>query len=144
MATTGSTLRVRFFHRLCSSVAHCLNAGVLIPVINAGVCTQSGGAQPCRSVPASLVQLRTKDLSVDEELSGSLENVWRIMLGSAFSGRSTYSLESLKMASLCTLSRRSPKQNIALLHAGTGCPAISTVTIWIRAIILSSRTRSPR
>ena len=131
MATTGSTcwarnveqmdtvvrlltLRDRFLHRLFSSVAHCRNAGVLIAVTNAGVCTQSGGTQNCRSVPASLVQLRTKDLSVDEELSGRLENAWMMVLGSAFSGRSTYSLESLKMVCLCTLSRRSPKQNIAL------------------------------
>ena len=68
-----------------------------------------------RSDPASSVQLSTNLFNAVVSPVDTAWYAWRTAAGSAFSGRSTNSLESLKMEAFCTAFNRSLEQNISLV-----------------------------
>ena len=82
--------------------------------ILAHLSTQSGGTHLTRSDPASSVQLRTNCLTAVASFGGMAWNAWSTVIGFALSGRSTNSLESLKMAASVTARSKSPEQNTSL------------------------------
>ena len=82
--------------------------------ILAHLSTQSGGTHLTRSDPASSVQLRTNFLTAVASSGGMAWNAWSTVVGFALSGRSTNSLESLKMAASFTARSKSPEQNTSL------------------------------